>query len=723
MSTNFIDQITDTASTPVTHDIAESVSTRIFRATCSTGASTAAKVATLNTDTNKNFTLAAGVRVAVTFQYGNSATTPTLRVDGSSTGTAKTIAFPTAEATRTTGNGTTYNTWGPYETVIFTYDGTYWVHNGSALAAYRAYDKAASSGSGTITGVTTSAGTHTTINVTSGNASFNVPTKTSHLTNDSGFVTTDEKLALDEVTSNTTYYPIVGTGTTAATRQYDTTGLKYVSTSGTTNAIGNSTLILGNTTASGTAGNKLGQIDFYGASQYKITLKPATDLATWPTADRTITLPDKSGRIALTADLPSITLNGNSTTSPSFYAPTSAGTANYVLISSGSGAPTWTSASITDEKLKIETVTSGTTYYPLVATNSTTAATRQYDSTGIAYKGTNGTANGTNGEALLTLGNSTASTTTNWKAGKIFLYSSSAYGGTLVPEAITSSNKTWTLPNKTGTIALTDDIPDVSDFLLTHYTNGTFSGTANWNSVAIGTGLLISGEDTSTNYNGGIFIGTTQMLYSGNSSGDYNQLTIDPISTIITTGNSNSNSYYVSIPQNKTGTVALTSDIPTATSQLTNDSGFVTSDTNTTYTLTNALSSHKFTWTFTAGGSGSGSTTTAVELAAGTGITLTDDTTNKKITIASSVTNTDEKVKLTSQSTSGNYPIPFGPTSISSGTAYNEYYDSDFYFNPNGNKLYVSSGTNSCEIYMGLGTSESLYTAISNLGWTASVIE
>ena len=42
---------------------------------------------------------------------------------------------------------------------------------------------------GTITSVKTTAGTHTTINVSSGAASFNVPTKTSHLTNDSGFLT------------------------------------------------------------------------------------------------------------------------------------------------------------------------------------------------------------------------------------------------------------------------------------------------------------------------------------------------------------------------------------------------------------------------------------------------------------------------------------------------------------------------------------------------------
>lgn len=45
------------------------------------------------------------------------------------------------------------------------------------------------SNTGTITSVKTTAGAHTTINVSSGAAEFNVPTKTSHLTNDSGFIT------------------------------------------------------------------------------------------------------------------------------------------------------------------------------------------------------------------------------------------------------------------------------------------------------------------------------------------------------------------------------------------------------------------------------------------------------------------------------------------------------------------------------------------------------
>ena len=102
MSTNYITQIKGTDD--VTYDINEGVDTRIFRAKCTTGASTAAKVATL--DDSTNYTLAAGVRVAVTFQYGNSATTPTLNVNN---GGAKTIVTPTSATNVNSGNGTTYN--------------------------------------------------------------------------------------------------------------------------------------------------------------------------------------------------------------------------------------------------------------------------------------------------------------------------------------------------------------------------------------------------------------------------------------------------------------------------------------------------------------------------------------------------------------------------------------------------------------------------------------
>ena len=161
-----------------------------------------------------------------------------------------------------------------------------------------------------------------------------------------------------------------------------------------------------------------------------------------------------------------VTLNGadKGASTASFYAPTSVGTQSYVLIADANGIPTWTAQSnITsgnsDEKLKVAAVTSGTTYYPIVGTG-TAAATRQYDTTGFVYVGTNGTANGTNGNALLTLGNSTASTTANWKKGTIRLYGTTAYYTDIVSGA-PSANNTITLPNASGTVALTSQIPTV----------------------------------------------------------------------------------------------------------------------------------------------------------------------------------------------------------------------------------------------------------------------
>ena len=115
------------------------------------------------------------------------------------------------------------------------------------------------------------------------------------------------------------------------------------------------------------------------------------------------------------------------------------------------------------------------------------------------------------------------------------------------------------------------------------------------------------------------------------------------------------NVFVIHVPTaSEVGALPSSTTIPTKTSQLTNDSGFITTDTNTTYTLSGALSSHKFTSTLTAGGSGSGTSTSALTLAAGSNVTLTDNTSTKTITIAA----TDTKV-TTAALTSGTtyYPI------------------------------------------------------------------
>lgn len=118
--------------------------------------------------------------------------------------------------------------------------------------------------------------------------------------------------------------------------------------------------------------------------------------------------------------------------------------------------------SATDSKLALTAATSGTAYYPILATNSTGAATRQYDRTGLAYKGTNGTASATGGAAL-TLGNNTASGSSGNKQGKLVLYGSTAYAHTI--EGAPTAARTLNLPDKDGTFALTSDVPtNVSSF-------------------------------------------------------------------------------------------------------------------------------------------------------------------------------------------------------------------------------------------------------------------
>ena len=128
------------------------------------------------------------------------------------------------------------------------------------------------------------------------------------LSNSNGAVTitnsstnTDTKLQVAEVTSATQYYPIVGTGTTAATRQYDTTGFKYKGTNGTTSAVGSSILELGNSTGSGTANNKQAQLIMYGSNTKKATITLAA-----PSADIALALPTSGGTLALTSQIPTV---------------------------------------------------------------------------------------------------------------------------------------------------------------------------------------------------------------------------------------------------------------------------------------------------------------------------------------------------------------------------------------------------------------------------------
>ena len=143
-----------------------------------------------------------------------------------------------------------------------------------------------------------------------------------------------------------------------------------------------------------------------------------------------------------------------------------------VTITPNSTNRTVTIASV-DEKVKVDKFVSTTqTDYLLtgaVASMATTAAHLVVDNAdGVAsarmrlQKGTTDTI----GQSMLMLGNNIASGTSKNMQGMILMYSSSDKYGKIVSESLTD-NRTWTLPDKSGTIAMTSDIIPVYNGKLT----------------------------------------------------------------------------------------------------------------------------------------------------------------------------------------------------------------------------------------------------------------
>lgn len=106
-----------------------------------------------------------------------------------------------------------------------------------------------------------------------------------------------------------------------------------------------------------------------------------------------------------------------------------------------------------DTKVTTAALTSGTLYYPILATGAGTA-TRQIDSTlrGLTYKSTAGTTSAS-GSATLILGNNIATGTANNEEGIVRLYAIGSYYTDLMSGSLTA-NKTVVLPSASGTLAL-----------------------------------------------------------------------------------------------------------------------------------------------------------------------------------------------------------------------------------------------------------------------------
>lgn len=506
-----------------------------------------------------------------------------------------------------------------------------------------------------------------------------------YLTPDTGSTNSDEKLGTDAVTSGTTYYIVAGTNTTGAERKkYDASGIAYKATNGTANGTnGEALLTLGNSTASTSANWKAGKIFLYSSSAYGGTLVPEAVTS----SSKTWTLPNKTGTIALTSDIPD--------------------TSSFITV---------------DEKLKWTASTTSSTYYPIQST-STAATSTASTLNAVSFYQYYNTAGG---YRRLDLGNATSWKSTGGAYGTIRLYGAAAtYYGDLVPGVLgttsgdghLTANRTWTFPDASGIVALTSNIPDISGKIDT-----------------AGTGLSKSG--TTLNHSNSVTAQTTQAVYpikidaQGHISAYGTAVTIPTVPGIATNTTAGLVKPWYYWQQSSTGPTAgtvnssATVNARSATAgryypieidkdgrmfvnvPWTNEnSAYITTDTNTTYTLSGALSSHKFTSTLTP--SSGTATTSDFTLAAGTGITITDTTNTRTMTIACSVTNTDTKVTQAYSTASNSYPLLMtataGISSTSSRGDTTSILNNQIYANP-------STGTITATAFSGAAAATTAYT-------------
>ena len=329
--------------------------------------------------------------------------------------------------------------------------------------------------------------------------------------------------------------------------------------------------------------------------------------------DISLEMPVKSGRIALTSDIPDVSgfitshqdISGkadkDATVSNILYDSTNRelkktingvtssvvdfGTAAFKLVtttiaSNSTNLPT--SAAVA---AYVDSAIPDTSRFLSVSANHSPVDTSsglqlyQYDST-------------TNGNwRYFSLGNGTTYTSTNGSYGFIRLYGTGNYYGDLVPGTIglasgdghLTDDRTWTLPNKTGTIALTSDIPTKTSDLtndsgfITSYTDTKvrqipLSGKNSGLNVVISHGLDSDSTDTvytSTYMRYNDYTPSLTLISRYDST---KEVYISYDSLWITTGSysailratTQTANHSIYLPD-KSGTIALTSDIPTYT--------------------------------------------------------------------------------------------------------------------------------------------------------------
>lgn len=332
-----------------------------------------------------------------------------------------------------------------------------------------------------------------------------------HATWISGLNLTNVSVTNTNPTSSTDYYPVWHTSTSGTSGLKANNGLKYNTIEGTASAVGKGQLQLGNSTSSGTVGNKTGSILLFSEKNGYAIIKPTAS----STNERIFTLPDKAGTVALTSDIitysmtrngQTVTLTPSSGTAQSFTLSdlinglstgdsdpvdgdyyvsqyVNGGTTtvtyhrrpvsklyNYIkgklgIASSGSTFlkkdGTWATPDDTKVTITNTNPASSTFYYPVWHT-STSGTTGVNANDGFRYETAQGTTTNT-GFSVIWLGNSTSAGTAGNKRGVLNLYSNNNGYVTLRTNETSTSKRDIYFPDKSGTIALTSDITDTKN--------------------------------------------------------------------------------------------------------------------------------------------------------------------------------------------------------------------------------------------------------------------
>ena len=378
-----------------------------------------------------------------------------------------------------------------------------------------------------VTKITTTAGAHTAITNKTGAVSFNVPTTAAHVgaasaSHSHGNITSggditataptiasgDQIIINDNSASKITNGPTFDGSTTTTALTPKGTWETFSKFSGSYNDLSDKPTIPTNTdekikltsqSTSGTYPLIFGPTSITSNSTYQgyyntgITVNPSTKTVTATTFVGALT-GTASGNLTSSSTLDATKLSGTipsscytNTTygisgSLSNHAFTStltaggSGTTSILTLAAGTGITLTDdttnkkitiacSVTNTDTKVSTAAVTSGTTYYPTLGSDTTSAATKFYDKTGISYIGTTGSGS-TSGTATFTIGNNVAGS--SGKCGYLDIYGIGQFKATLRLGSALTANRLINLPNKDGTIALTSDVvpkpPDGGNF-------------------------------------------------------------------------------------------------------------------------------------------------------------------------------------------------------------------------------------------------------------------